>query len=667
MKTEDVLMELSIEEKSRLLTGVGEWSTYGIEKYGIRSAMCSDGSHGLKLDYEDNCTLFPALCNLSSSWNKDAARAMGRAIADECIKNNINIILGPGVNIKRHILCGRNFEYLSEDPVLAGEIAAAYVEGIQEKGVSACVKHYAVNNQEADRQFISVEIDERSLREIYLKVFEIIVKKAKPDSIMCAYNKVNGIWCSENEFLLKEILKNEWGYDGLVISDWGAVIDSVKSLKAGIDLQMPEISDIAESIKKGIETGEISIADLDEAVANIIEFSKKKRAVTADFNRDKHHEISKSIASDGIVLLKNDDETLPVTSEKYKKIAVVGEYAVSPLINGRGSVEVMVNERYLDLPLAELKKRISDIEFKYLEMYDKNQITKGSIVEFNNEIEDCDAVLFFMGSVLSDDKEGFDRRSAFAYESQLQFIKYAMIQGKKIIIVMQNGGALIPDKWVSRSDAIIEMWLGGEAAGSAIADVLCGRVNPSGKLSETFPNTMRKDLEYPGNGKFVEYKERFDVGYRYYDKHPEEIWYPFGHGLSYTKFEYKDLCVNEKELSFKFTLKNTGKCDGAEVCQLYVGDCESTVLRPVKELKRFEKIFLRAGEEKQVKFELTPEDFAYYNVSLHRWVAENGKYDIYIGASSRDIKFKVRVDYNADMPYSLIHTLEKQTGKNIFK
>lgn len=661
-----ILNELTFKEKTKLLTGSGEMSTCGIEAYGIKSLECADGPHGVRSESENNCTLFPSLCNLSSSWNVETAKEMGRALADDCIKNNIDVLLGPGVNIKRHILCGRNFEYLSEDPVLAGEIAAGYVEGLQEKGVSACVKHYALNNQEEARQLISVEVDERTLREIYLKAFEIIVKKAKPDSIMCSYNKVNAVWCAENEFLLKEILKNEWGYKGLVISDWCAVVDSSKSVKAGLDLQMPEIPDITERIESGIKSGEITEADIDEAVKRVIEFANKNTPDKINYNRDKQHEIARKMAAEGMVLLKNENEMLPLTPEKYKKIAVVGEYAVSPLVNGQGAAEVLVNEKYIDSPLDELKKRLPGIEFKYFETYKKGQFsdemlwTKGG--QFSKETEDCDVILFFAGSMVSEDTENFDRRSAFINQNQSLFMKVAMIEGKKCIVVLQNGGALILDSWVQKADAIATMWLGGEGAGGAIADILCGNINPSGKLSETFPKVMRTDLDYPGNGKVVEYKEKFDVGYRYYDKHTEEILYPFGHGLSYTDFEYSDLVIDEKEMTFEFTLKNTGKADGAEVCQLYIGDTEATVVRPIKELKRFEKIFLKAGEEKKVRFELSEEDLSYYNVVLHKWVAENGEYDIYIGSSSQDIRLKAKVDYKGEQPYSLVHMMEAKIG-----
>ena len=452
------------------------------------------------------------------------------------------------------------------------------------------------------------------------------------------------------------------------MSDWCAVQDPSRSTKAGLDLQMPRQPEITQMLKEGMEEGKVTEKDIDEAAKRVIDFALKNKPCEIDYDRDKQHEIARKIASSGMVLLKNEEEILPITPEKYKKIAVVGEYAVSPIINGQGAAEVFVDEKYVDSPLDELKKQLPEIEFKYLEMYKRSAYSevmlwpKGGA--FQNEIKDCDAVLFFIGSMVSEDTEAFDRLSASINQNQSLFIKYAALLGKKIIVVMQNGGALVLNSWIKKADAIVEMWLGGEAAGGAISDILCGKVNPSGKLSETFPCEMRKDLEYPGNGRFIEYNEKFDVGYRYYDKHPEEILYPFGHGLSYTTFEYKDLKVNEKDLAFEFTLKNTGKYDGAEVCQLYVGDVIANVPRPVKELKKFEKVFLKAGEETKVRFNLTKDDLAYYNIVLHDWVAENGEFDIYIGASSQDIKFKATINYNGKMPYSLMHISEAKIGEN---
>lgn len=665
MDAEKIVKELTFEEKTKLLTGVQSMNTYAIDRLSVKSVRCADGPHGVRIQPEANCTHFPNVCNLSCSWNKETAREMGRALADECIKHHINVLLAPGVNLKRHILCGRNFEYFSEDPVLAGELAAGYVEGLQEKGVSACLKHYAVNNQEDGRLTLSVEIDERTLRELYLKAFEIVVKKAKPDSIMCAYNKINGIWCSENHYLLTEILKDEWGFNGVVFSDWGAVQNPSFSVKAGLDLQMPDIPEITEILRDGIEKGWCTEEDIDRAAKKVIEFADRDALPEIDYDRDKQHAIARKIAAEGIVLLKNDNDVLPVTSEKYKKIAVVGGHADEALVSGQGAADVFQSAEYTLSPLNELKKQLPDIDFKYIDIYKAGSYNRKMLWprcnEFKAFIEDCDAVIYFGGSMVSEDTENFDRLSARVNPNQELFVRYALEMKKKVIVVLQNGGALVLGENMKKADSIVEMWLGGEAAGGAIADVLCGKVNPSGKLSETFPLYMRRDMDYTGSN-IVEYSEKFDVGYRYYDKHPEEILYPFGHGISYTTFEYKDLKTDEKNLTFEFTLKNTGNCDGAEVVQLYVGDPVANVIRPIKELKQFEKVFLKAGEEKKVKFTLTKDDLSYYNPNLRDWVAENGEFDIYIGASSRDIKFVSTVNFEDDMPYSLANINDAQIG-----
>jgi len=663
---EKIISEMTFEEKANMLKGASNMSTYHLERFGVDSINFADGPHGVRLSSEKNCTHFPSLCNLGSSWDVNAAKAMGKALANDCINNGIGMLLGPGLNIKRHILCGRNFEYLSEDPVLSGHIAAGYIEGLQENGVSACPKHFAANNQEEYRITTSVEVDERTLREIYLKGFEIAVKKAKPDSIMTAYNKVNAVWCSENEMLISEILKGEWEYSGMVVSDWCAVHDISRSINAGLDLQMPGNPEIVEQLTDGIEKGIVTMEQIDNAVRNMLKFLDRKPVKKICYDRDNQHKIAKEVASAGIVLLKNDNDVLPITEEKYKKIAVVGEFAVSPLIGGQGSADVLQSEEYTDIPFEELKKRLPKAEFKFIEIYKKAEFSEKMLwpkyAEFKDNIADCDLVLYFAGSMVSEDTENFDRRTAYLNPNYELFMRYAIEMGKKTAVVLQNGGALIFGQWLKKTDAVLEMWLSGEGGGSAIAEVLCGEVNPSGKLSETFPNAMRKDLEYPGNGLVVEYKEKFDVGYRYYDKHPEEIMYPFGHGLSYTSFEYSNLVISEEKMSVEMTIKNDGDYDGAEIIQLYVGDPNATVVRPVKELKKFEKVFLKKGEEKRIKFVLTRDDLAYYNISLHKWTVENGVYDIYIGSSSRDIRLKGSLIYQGEMDYSIDNISDAMIG-----
>lgn len=654
------IIKLTFEEKTKLLTGFGNMQTFEIKDKNIYSLNFADGPHGIRADKEDNCTHFPNLCNLASSWSVETAFLMGQALAKDCIMHNIHVLLAPGVNIKRHIFCGRNFEYFSEDPVLAGELAAGYINGLQHLGVKACLKHLAANNQEYDRLVVSVEIDERTLREIYLKPFEIAVRKSNPASVMCAYNKVNGIWCSENKYLLKDILKNEWRYDGVVISDWGAVQDISRAVNAGLDLQMPPNNKITEQLLTGIKNGKVTEDAINDSALRMLKFIERKQKNDISYDRDEQHNTAKKIAADGMVLLKNENMVLPITANKYKKISVIGEYAVSPLIAGQGSAMVYQKDEYTDNPLEELKKRLPEVEFNYIELYKKRELPKDMMwpqcASFRKKISDSDLIVFFAGSMESEDTEAFDRNSATINPNVGFFINEAKKVNKPIVIVLQNGGALILDRWEKKVDSIIEMWLAGESAGGAIADILCGNINPSGKLSETFPNRMRTDLEYPGDGYKIEYKERFDVGYRYYDKHPDEILYPFGHGLSYTNFEYSNLALDKKEsnIEISFDIKNIGEFDGAEVVQLYVGDPVSTVVKPIKELKKFNKIYLKSGETKRVNMTLDYADFSYYNVMLKDFVVENGRYDIYVASSSQDIRLKTTfIQNDNNSPYSI--------------
>ncbi len=660
--------ELSFKEKTELLTGTSNMETLSIEEKGIKAVVFADGPHGVRAKKEDNCTHFPNLCNLACSWSEETAYQMGVGLAKDCIKHNIDMLLGPGVNIKRHILCGRNFEYFSEDPVLAGEMAAGYINGLQSLGVKASLKHFAANNQEINRTTVSAEIDERTLREIYLKPFEIAVKKSNPASVMCSYNKLNGIWASECKYILNDILKKEWGYKGIVVSDWGAVHNICRAIKAGLDLQMPKNSNITEELKKGLEKGLVYAENVDNAVERMLDFISNTDKSEIVYDRNKQHETAKNIAADGMVLLKNNRNVLPITSEKYKKVAVVGEYAVFPLISGQGSAMVHQLEEYTDSPFSELQKCLPDTKFKYIEMFKKRELPADMLWpktgSFKNEISDCDLVVFFAGSLESEDTEQFDRLSAYLNPNIEFFIRNAKAINKPIVLVLQNGGALILDNVEKNTDSILEMWLAGESAGSAVADILCGKINPSGKLSETFPKKMRSDLDI-GDEQKVEYKERFDVGYRYYDKHPEEILYPFGHGLSYTDFEYSNIELNQKEdfIEVSFDLKNIGRFAGAEVVQLYIGDPVSTVVKPIKELKKFKKVYLKPNETKTIKFTLERSDFSYYNTMLREFVVENGRYDIYVGASSQDIRLNASFILNDELsPYTVNSVGEAMIG-----
>lgn len=664
MNIEKIISQMTFDEKAMLLTaGEGKMLTEACERLGIKPKKLADGPHGIRAEKEKNCTHFPNLCSLAATWSKEAANKMGDALGAECIKNGISMLLGPGLNIKRTPLCGRNFEYLSEDPVLAGELGAEYIKGLESRNVAACPKHYALNNQELYRQTINVEADERTMREIYLKPFEIAVKKGKPEAIMSAYNKVNSIWCSENKYLLKSILRDEWNYDGLVISDWGSVHDASRSAAAGCDMQMGRNAKIAEQLKNGVESGLVTIEEIDEAVRNTLKFLTRERESAVEYDREEQHRIAADIASEGIVLLKNHNKTLPITSKKYKKIAVLGEFAKEALICGQGSAEVFPEDKYIDSPLEKLKELLPDCEIEYLETFKKGEYSPKMLWPYSWEtlapfLEDKDLVVIFAGSMLSEDTEKFDRRSVKLNPNYSFFINIVKELGKKAVVVLQTGSAVDVSEFKENADAILEMWLAGEGGGTAIAETLCGINNPSGKLPETFPNCLRSDLNYPGTEMRIEYNEKSDVGYRYYDKHPDEIEYPFGYGLSYTDFEYSNLKITDSGDSFKvsFKIKNIGDCHGSEVAQLYISDELSTVKKPVKELKKFSKIFLRKGEEKEVSFELLPADFSYYNIMLKDWVCENGKYIIHIGSSSQDLRLKGELFYEAQMPYTMTRT-----------
>lgn len=660
----DLVKRMTTEEKILMLTGFSPMGTEPVERLGIPEIIMADGPHGIRTESHKNNVSFPCTTALASTWNRKIARKTGNAMADECINNKIDLLLAPGINIKRYLQCGRNFEYFSEDPVVTGEMASEYINGVQEKNVGVSVKHFALNNQEKYRNFVNVEADRRTLFEIYLKAFETVVKKSKPASIMCAENKYDGIWCSEHGYLLNTVLKEKWGYEGFVISDWSAVKNPVRALKNGMDLQMPTDENILKDIQAGLESGEITEEVLDGAVSRILSFVMAEKAAPIEYDRKKQHETARESAMEGIVLLKNENNTLPITKEKYKKIAVFGEYAENPLIGGQGSAEVYTDKSYISSPLEELRKAVgNDIEISYYEYYKKLSYLDTMIWpkfnEFKESIEDSDLVVFFAGSMISEDTEEFDRRSPYLNPNFEFFINQANMLGKKTLVVLQNGSAVVFDYWNKDTDAIVEMWLSGEGGGEAIADILTGKANPSGKLAETFPKYPRRDIEYPGDGVKLEYSEKLEVGYRYYDKHPEEVNFPFGHGLSYTDFEYSALSAESdgESINIKLTLENTGEYDGAEVIQVYSGIKDSAFTRPLKELKAFEKIFLEKGEKKQVEISLPLSELAYFNPSLDEWIIEPGIYTLSIGSSSADIRLSCEILIRGNAPYTVKKTI----------
>ncbi|MBQ2890081.1 MAG: glycoside hydrolase family 3 protein [Clostridia bacterium] len=651
-----IIKKMSFEQKAQMLTYYSLLDTMEFEEFGIPKMVMADGPHGVRPlagtpeSIKGGSTAYPTASALSSTWNLTLAYETGASLGRECLAQGVDVLLGPGVNLKRSPLCGRNFEYFSEDPVLSGEMGAGYIKGLEAQGVGSCLKHYALNNQEFARTLVNVEVDERTLHEIYLKPFEIAVKKGKPASIMAAYNQAFGKYCSQNKKLF-DILRNEWNYEGAIISDWGAVKDAVASFKAGLNLQMPSNKNLADQLKAGIEKGDITESKIDEALEKLLEFifHLKDSVKCADkYDREKQQQDSYKVAKEAITLLKNDNNILPVTKEKYKKIFVLGGWAEKPQIMGGGSSIIWTADERIASPLEEIKKAAGDdIEIIYQDCYteiDKANLA-GTTVRGKKLIKDCtddDLVLLFVSSPNAE-TEGLDRHTLYFENYINDIIRAYAINCKNVAVVMQTGTAYTPYAWDKSVGAIVQMWLCGEAGGQAIADILFGKVNPSGKLSETFPSKLRENFEHIGLEDTITYKEGFEIGYRYYDKHPEEIWFPFGHGLSYTSFEYSNLNakVEDKSLKISFDIKNIGDMDGKETAQVYIGKKDSAFVRPIKELKAFSKTEIKAGETKTVSILLPVSDLAIYNET--KWEVENGEYEIYIGASSQDIKLNGKI------------------------
>ncbi|TLX73506.1 glycosyl hydrolase [Labilibacter sediminis] len=669
-KIEELVSQLTLEEKAQLCAGDGMWKTNGIERLGIPAIYMTDGPHGVRINDEANimepaepATCFPTAPLVASTWDKDLIYKMGQALGKESQAMGVQMLLGPGVNIKRSPLGGRNFEYFSEDPYLSGKMAAGYINGVQSQGVGTSLKHYTVNNQEFERMLISAEVDERALREIYLPAFRIAIEESQPTSIMCAYNKVNEVYCSENKFLLRDILRDELGFEGLVVSDWGAVNDRVEGIKAGLDLQMP--GDGGLNIKKiveAVQNGSLEEKDLDRVVTNnlriILQLAESKKA-EAKVDHDEAHQLAKSIASQGTVLLKNEKAILPINKFKRQDVAVIGRFAKSPRYQGAGSSLVNPTrlERSLDLfqNLTDSKLRI-----KYAEGYNSKGDTNDELLaEAVAVAKKSDIVIVFAGLPDKYESEGFDRKNLDMPEGHNKLIEQVTGVSKKVIVVLQNG-APISMPWITKVEGVLESYLGGQAGGAATVDILLGNTNPSGKLAETFPASLSDTpayLTWPGEGGKTHYGEGVFVGYRYYDKKNIEPLFPFGYGLSYTTFEYSDLVLDKTEIneteSIQLTCKvtNSGEYDGKEIVQLYVRDIESDVVRPVKELKGFEKITLDKGEQKTVQFSLQPSDFQYYSTAYDCWKADSGEFDILIGSSSRDIHLTQRIKLTVNKKY----------------
>jgi beta-glucosidase len=655
--------ELTVEQKAALCLGSDFWHTAPVEAAGVEAIMLSDGPHGLRkqpqragdagLRDSVPATCFPTASALGSSWDPDLARAVGTALGVEARAQDIAVVLGPGINIKRSPLCGRNFEYLSEDPHLAGRLAAAMVEGLQSQQVGASVKHFAANNQETDRMRVSADIDERTLREIYLPAFEHVVKAARPWTVMCSYNKVNGEYASQNRWLLTDVLRAEWGFDGLVVSDWGAVHDRVAALVAGLDLEMPPNLGVSDrAIIEAAADGRLDIAVLDEAAARVLRLvQRSRRREPAAMPVDAHHALARRVAADCMVLLKNDRGVLPLAGAPGLTVAVIGEFARTPRFQGMGSSQVTPTR--LDVPLDELAAALPGAAIRFAAGFglDDGSADAGLATEALGTAAGADVIVAFLGLPPADESEGRDRQHIELPAAQTDLVaRLAEAEpGTPIVAVLFNGSAVRTSTWDHAAAAVLECWLGGQATGSALADVLTGAVNPSGRLAETIPLRLQDSpsfLTFPGEQGHVRYGERVFVGYRGFDAADLPVAYPFGHGLSYTTFDYRDLQVaqagsaDEGDLvvSVTITVANVGGRSGREVVQVYVSDAVASVARPPRELKAFAKLDLAPGDEQRRTFTLDARDFSYWSARHQRWVLEPGEFRIAVGASSRDIR-----------------------------
>ncbi|MFD4505375.1 glycoside hydrolase family 3 C-terminal domain-containing protein [Streptomyces sp. NPDC058457] len=662
---------LTLQEKASLLSGHGGWETAGIERVGVTSVLLTDGPHGVRrirpeareFSFEASlpATCFPTASALGSSWDEELLFRVGEALGDESRAAGVGVLLGPGMNIKRSPLCGRNFEYLSEDPALTGRLGAALARGIQSRGVGASLKHFAANNQETDRMRVSAEVDERTLREIYLAGFEYAVKNAQPWTVMAAYNRINGVHAAENPWLLTEVLRGEWGFDGLMVSDWGAVVDPVAAVSAGLDLQMPGSNDATTArLVHAVEQGELDEAVVDRAVARVLRLAQRAAVGEdrpgADF--EAHHTLARTAAAESAVLLKNEGAILPLTPGATMTLAVIGEFARTPRFQGAGSSKV--NAARVDNALDALDEAAGDgvkmtfsPGFSLTGQEDEDAALLSAAV---SDARAADVAVLFLGLPEEEESEGFDRDNIDLPQSQVRVLEAVAEVNPDVVVVLSNGGVLRTSSWDRHARAVLEVWLSGQAGGGAVADLLFGEANPSGRLAETIPVRIQDTpayLDFPGSDSSVSYGERLYVGYRHYDARETEVGYPFGHGLSYTSFAYSDLRASvagegaDTTVLVEATVTNTGSRAGKEVVQVYVGDQEASVDRPVRELKAFTKVLLQPGESVPVRFTLHARDFSFYSPHLSQWVLESGDFVLAVGASSRDLRLTTVVSIEA--------------------
>lgn len=738
---EKILQKMTLEEKAQMCSGRDFWHSQDVERLGIPSVMMCDGPNGLRkqkgqgdhlgINESIETVCYPTSSAIAASFDRDLLRKLGESLGEECQSEQVSMLLGPGVNMKRSPLCGRNFEYFSEDPYLAGELASAYVKGLQSKGVAACVKHFTANNQETRRMSGSSDMSERTLHEVYLPAFEKVVKEGKVKSVMCAYNAVNGTFCSENKELLTDILREKWKFDGFVVTDWGATKDRVKGLKAGVDLEMPGgTKESTEEIIKAVKDGSLSEEVLDQAVGNILKFvsaSMKNQMKNVSFARDEAHGRSGIFARESAVLMKNEG-VLPL--ENGENTVFIGEFAVNPRYQGAGSSHINVKHAVSAMECVEEKN------VTYVKGYDADwngdckeagniqvmedggagaENTKASgisraqalLEEAVKAVAAADSAVIFAGLPEAFETEGCDRDDMKLPDNQNRLI-HEVAKVQKNTVVVLHGGSPVELPWIDEVQAVLCMYLGGDYVGDATVDLLYGNANPSGKLAETWPLKLEDNpsyLNFPGEDGKVKYQEGIFIGYRYYDKKKMDVLFPFGHGLSYTEFVYSDLKIKKAGIRSDFgcvstemknggaenpgevknltertvasdkitdqdsimitcKVKNTGRCAGKEVVQLYISQPGSETVRPVRELKGFQKISLKPGEEKEAEFILDGKAFAYYEEKIHDWYVQSGNFVIEIGSSSRDIRLKESIEIESTVELPVVYT-ENSTIKDL--
>ncbi|MBU4540834.1 MAG: glycoside hydrolase family 3 C-terminal domain-containing protein [Firmicutes bacterium] len=693
-----VRRNMSLEEMVALCSGRTDWETVGYSKYGIEPVFMADGPHGMRVIENEGAlgipqgkpaTCFPPAVLTACSWDEDLLEFVAKTIALEARAMGVDLILGPGINIKRSPLCGRNFEYFSEDPLLSGRLGKSFILGAKEHGVGTTVKHYLAYNQETRRMTVDAKIDIRALREIYLKPFEIAIKEGQPMAVMCSYNSINGKFVSQSNYFLTQLLRNEWDFDGIVMSDWGAVYDRVRGVFAGLDLEMPGNGGVNNrKIFDRVKEGKLKVTILNEMAERLIRFAfqaqenRRNHATPTEIEPQGHHKIAQLAAVESMVLLKNEDQILPIDGTRVKKLAIIGSMAFDPRYQGSGSSKI--NPYHIESPYEHIKRLVgSDIQlFPHQGYFYDEVVEQKNLADQAAEVaKNSDLAIVFVGLPDHDESEGYDRNHLNLPSKQLDLIdKICKVQPQTVVIV-QNGG-VVDISWEDQPKAIVEMFLGGQGGGDAIARLLLGENNFSGKLAETIPMRLEDSpayINFPGIHDEVVYGESIFVGYRYYDFTKKKVRFPFGFGLSYTDFDYqpieetKLIIDAEKTVTVKCRVANIGAFNGKEVIQLYTGKRDTAILRPVRELRGFKKVFIPAGRFTEVSFELGLSDFSYYNPTTKSWEHESGSHQIYIGSSSRDLPIVYPVQINKDLihpinPLSYLSDFEKtDRGQIILK